>query len=316
MPSDAIEKILQTLRAHCLSEGRTLDNACRHLESFVDREVVAEARRRYEQDISRIKTLKDPAAMTAEEHRYWYPGPRDDDRFWPALKQLLEEKGWDDTTIETIDEASTRIVSLLEHPGLGSFHTKGLVLGYVQSGKTANFTAVTAKAADAGYRMFIVMSGLTKSLRRQTQLRLNRELVHPNREHWVNLTDEWQDFGDLPAGTATAFLGRYSQQKVLAVVKKNHSRLRKLRKWLSEASREVIGNCPILIVDDEADQATVNTSGDPEDPTRINGLIRGLLDDLPKAAYVGYTATPFANILIDPRREDPDSADATTRRAA
>ena len=96
------------------------------------------------------------------------------------------------------------------------------------------------------------------------------------------------------------FLGRPAHHRVLAVVKKNPYRLRNFLEWLGEASDAVLRACPVLIIDDEADQASVNTARVGADPSRINGLIRDILHALPKAAYVGYTATPFANALIDP----------------
>ena len=84
------------------------------------------------------------------------------------------------------------------------------------------------------------------------------------------------------------------------MVKKNGSRLRALRNWLFSARPEVLAACPVLIIDDEADQATVNTAKPDRQPSRINGLIRDIVNKVPKSAYVGYTATPFANVLIDP----------------
>ena len=102
--------------------------------------------------------------------------------FWPDLQANLEaDPSWVDA-VPSLDEASTDIVGLLADPHSPSIRTRGLVLGFVQSGKTANFTATIAKAADAGYRLFIVLSGVHNSLRRQTQLRIDEQLVdrHPD----------------------------------------------------------------------------------------------------------------------------------------
>lgn len=233
----------------------------------------------------------------------WYLGPQEGDEFWPALqKHLLHEKQWDDLTVQSIDKASTRVVSELDYPNLTEFKTKGLVLGYVQSGKTANFTAVMNKAADAGFRLFIVLSGMTNSLREQTQIRLEEEVIRLNPKRWVPLTTRHSDFnGQMP--NLSAMLS--TDQPHLAVVKKNKSRLEKLIKMIRETEKSVLRQAPVLIIDDECDQASVDASGDPEkDPTTINRLIRELLEALPKASYVGYTATPYANVLIDPALDD------------
>ena len=228
----------------------------------------------------------------------WYTGPSSDDVFWPSLKsQLMADPGWKDA-VPSLDETSTDVVALLADPHSETISTRGLVLGYVQSGKTANFTATIAKAADAGYRLFIVLSGVHNSLRRQTQVRLNEQLCALQPTEWVAMTDEERDFGN-PVLALPLVAG--SQLKLLAVVKKNVSRLTNLRDWLLKAHEHGgLDKCPVLIIDDEADQASPNSAKNAElDRTTINALIVDLLG-LPRVAYVGYTATPFANVLANP----------------
>lgn len=228
----------------------------------------------------------------------WYTGPTEHDKFWPSLKKLLsEDAGWA-SAVPSLDATSTDVVTLIEDPNKETISTRGLVIGYVQSGKTANFTATIAKAADAGYRLFIVLSGVHNTLRRQTQLRLNEQLCALNPTEWVPLTDDARDFGN-PVLALPLVAG--SQLKLLAVVKKNVTRLTNLRDWLLTAHKEGgLDNCPVLIIDDEADQASPNSAKNAElDQTTINGLIVELLA-LPRVAYVGYTATPFANVLANP----------------
>lgn len=228
----------------------------------------------------------------------WYTGPSEHDIFWPGLKALLEDDpGWV-SAVPSLDEASTDVVGLLADPHSPSINTRGLVLGHVQSGKTANFTATIAKAADAGYRMFIVLSGVHNSLRRQTQLRIDEHLVNREPARWLSLTDQDRDFGN-PV-KALPLLAQ-PNLRLIAVVKKNVSRLTRLRYWLREAHRHGgLDTCPVLIIDDEADQAGPNSARNPElDRTRINERIRELLK-LPRVAYIGYTATPFANVLVNP----------------
>ena len=245
-----------------------------------------------------IQSAQTPIAVVAGNIESWYPGPRDEDPNWSALVANLRDENWNDNMLRDLDDSSTKVVANLPNPaGEGDYQCRGLVLGYVQSGKTTNFTAVIAKAADAGYRLFIVLSGIHDALRQQTQDRLNEQIWEPNSGVWHRLTNE-DDFK--PTDNVDALLTTQNQ-RVLAIVKKNGPRLRALKKWLFEARPELLSACPVLIIDDEADQATVNTAKPDRQPSTINKLIREIVNRVPKSAYVGYTATPFANVLIDPQ---------------
>lgn len=247
--------------------------------------------------------------------------------YWPALRQfLLTSKGWGSSAIRSLDDSSDRILRQLASPSTEQFDIRGLVLGFVQSGKTANYTAVAAKAADAGYRLIIVLSGIDNGLRRQTNSRLKRELVgyadnRPTAVHLPPMGRQWHEFtrddlnGDFQPGFAN-HAALQGSQPVLLVVKKNGAVLRRLLRWLDDAPPEVRRSLPFLLIDDEADQASVDTRGtyqvedDPPDPdyeppSVINGLIRDLLRHFERRAYVAYTATPFANILIPHDTSDP-----------
>jgi hypothetical protein len=252
----------------------------------------------YRRHAERVRTTDIPRAVTREGIESWYDGPHVSDRYWPALRESLDQEGWEEESLSELDAASTKVLAQLSPPGVGEFSTRGLVLGHVQSGKTTNFTAVIAKAADRAYRLFIVLSGMHDSLREQTQARLLRDLQDPNPAAWHALTLSGNDFR--PVGNVNAFLTDHSSQHVLIVIKKNQARLRALRDWLRGAQEDVLRACPALIVDDEADQASVNTARPERGPTAINRLIREILESLPRGAYVGYTATPFANVLMDP----------------
>jgi hypothetical protein len=248
--------------------------------------------------------------------------------FWRRLRTyLIDRKGWLLRDVETLDDASDNVLRHLEDPRLGeewsktAFRIQGLVLGYVQSGKTANFTSLIAKAADRGYRLVIVLSGIHNSLRSQTQRRLDLELGlvpdpkgvgRPDDLHaWWQITSS-QLNGDFKPNTDAGPLQQGSRG--IMVVKKNATVLRRLVEWLDG---RVPADTAVLIIDDEADQATINTATRPDDvdlgsdtgdfteeeeldPSRINGLIRSLLEQFQRVSYVAYTATPFANVLIDP----------------
>ncbi|MCL4876218.1 MAG: hypothetical protein KJ064_06155 [Anaerolineae bacterium] len=282
--------------------GLTPEQAYKKLCEVFDEPDVLQALREFEKRTGRIRQFRRPPSIIDPDRlTNWYVGSSPDDIFWPHLKNyLLQKPNWTEDAVDSVDQASDKIVSLLQPPGRASIDTRGLVVGYVQSGKTANFTAAVAKAADVGYKLFIVLSGVTDNLRNQTQQRLDKELVGSAREHWVWLTEANRDFRPGAVQNVNAFLTDYQNLKVIGVVKKNAGVLRRLLTWLRSATREVLSSCPVLMIDDEADQASINTSRYANERTRINQLLRDILSTLPRAAYVGYTATPFANVFIDP----------------
>ena len=237
-------------------------------------------------------TLTDEVRMSG-----WYTGPEGGDEFWPRLRRKLEESSNMRDVVDEIDQASTKVLAHVADPHIRNLSKRGLVVGYVQAGKTANYTAVMAKAVDAGYWLFIVLSGLHNNLRRQTQVRLSNDLVDHD---WVPLTSDVADFGNVVNGAA--FLARGVAS--IAVVKKNQSRLRSLRDWLRDIPEEIRRRVPVLFLDDEADQATPNSASAREQLTRINELVREIWAAIPTGTYVGYTATPFANIFMDPDDEE------------
>ncbi len=301
-----VQQIVTTWRS---GAGCSLDAAVRRVKEFVadiaagDPDQLArvdEAAEKIRELSRRTSQLTDPRGLIVAGRPSWYPGPREDDRHWPRLRELLEQDGWDGQAMAALDGASTKVLAHLADPHEERFDRRGLVLGYVQSGKTTNFTAVIAKAADAGYSLFIVLSGIHNGLRQQTQDRLSSQLWDRSRTHWHGLTGE-DDFR--PTATVNAMLTP-GDKKVLAVVKKNGPRLRALKRWLEGADPATLAGCPVLIIDDEADQAAINTARPDRSPTVINRLIREMLVVLPKVGYVGYTATPFANVLIDPSVPD------------
>lgn len=296
---------LKMFEANVRSYGREV--AFRNFAQLLGEPAALRVRNAYEVRVGLIKQL--PGSPTLQEKRFedWYSGPSDDDQFWPPLKKfLLEGKKWPASTVDSVDRESTNVMKRLQ-PVFGPVDVKGLVVGYVQSGKTANYSALIAKAADVGYRLIIVLAGIHNSLRRQTQIRLQAELISSNervKTMWHTLTLPQEDFR--ARGTNTdAFLSDDNHQRILLVVKKNAQVLKRLIRWLAAAQPRLLEACPALLIDDEADQAGLNTGKVGEDErTAINRIILELKKTLPKSAYVGYTATPFANVLVDPSGED------------
>jgi len=256
------------------------------------------------------RTAVDP--QTSKER--WYLGPQEGDYLWPRYKKkLLEEKGLSAQTVDQIDDLTNRITRHLGSPGSPKFRKQGLVIGRVQSGKTSNFMGLLAKAGDAGYRMIFVLAGTTNTLRYQTQERLQSDLICHGDIKWRWLTQakcipgtlRVDPVGEFNEPSTAASIVANNSVRVIAVIKKNVSVLTKVRRWL-QVPESQMANCPVLIVDDECDNASVNTRNPDENPTRINGEIRDILASIPKVSYVGYTATPFANVLSNPRPEIRD----------
>jgi hypothetical protein len=250
-------------------------------------------REQFERDLAKVQAGGPPIISAGRDD--WYSGPSDADVHWPSLITAFEVQGWPAHRIASVDMASSTVVAHTPRPDRVAWDAKGLVVGYVQSGKTTNFTSVVAKLADIDYKMIIVLSGIHNGLRRQTQARLDEVLKDLNPDMWWTLTEETSDF-KVPTYRASAALS--SNKTMLAVVKKNVVVLRRLVRWLDTADgRAALQTARVLVIDDEADQASVATA-------RINPLIRRLLALMPRCTYVGYTATPFANVFIDPSQDD------------
>jgi hypothetical protein len=259
--------------------------------------------KRFEERVQKVM-LGGPIIKPKHEDS-WYSGALETDPCWAAFREQLIEKGRKDQ-IDALNEASDTIVRLTPDPSGEPRSARGLVVGHIQSGKTTNFTAVAAKLADRKYRMVIVLAGIHNSLRKQTQQRLIKDLTAKVPGRWFTITGVEGDF-DLTRPDddnrkpgrqdAVAYLSAQGQTSLL-VVKKNAAVLRKLHRWLDKpTARAALQTAQVLVIDDEADQASVETN-------TINPLIRQILRLFPRGTYIGYTATPFANVFIDPSDSD------------
>jgi Z1 domain. len=280
-----------------------------------------------------------------KDHVEWYKQKKAegeiDFRFWPRYKKYLNYvKGWATSTVENLDKTTDGIIELFEDPTVKNrpFDRRGLVVGYVQSGKTASFMGVINKAIDSGYKIIIVLAGMHENLRQQTQERIDEEIL--GRDTSIKAEIKRIGVSTLPGETYspvdTFTESNYDARKngdfnlkkshgtpptsdrcIVFVVKKNKSILKNLIKyfkgWIDTFDGDIVykdgtikqfNNLPLLIVDDEADQASVNTrphintEGEEVDPTAINECIRELLQLFRQKIYLAYTATPFANIFI------------------
>lgn len=232
---------------------------------------------------------------------------------YKEYRNRLAAAGFTDASLRNIDAISDDILDHMGNPKSDmAFKTFGLLMGDVQSGKTATFTAITHKAVDAGYRLIVVLTGTKSSLRAQTQNRLNADLIGQavsskgvrartitsGKVMWNCLTSSEHDF--TKAKSDAHISPDVPNQVSIAVMQKNGKVLANFSKWLEDSERLGVKNLPIFFVDDEADQASINVNRKEEDPTRINGLIREILGKFDRSAYLAVTATPFANVFIDP----------------
>lgn len=220
---------------------------------------------------------------------------------WNLAREALVKFGFSEEEIVEVDNVTDVILNNgLEPPGKMDFTPRrGLVLGHVQSGKTTNFISLIAKAADSGYKLIVVLTGITDNLRIQTQMRIEERLLIEDKT-WCRLTTMDSDFS-AQQGNAAFILGNAyeADSTAIAVIKKNSARLRSFINWLGTLDAVTRASTPILIIDDEADQATPDVGKKKQ--SVINGLIENIADPrfMPRNVYIGYTATPFANFLID-----------------
>src|SRR6056297_1332848 len=250
--------------------------------------------------------------------------------YWSRYKKLLFRNKLPQDVIYGTDQVTDTILGRLGNPrDKRSWDRKGMVVGHVQSGKTANYTGLVCKAADAGYRLIIIIAGLHNNLRNQTQGRIDEGFIgrdtgrlaemgsrerpkligvaeFDDRFTPVSLTNTIRDFNKATATSNTSQIASYAVPVVL-VIKKNTHTLRNLTEWLREHSAnhssEMVDQ-PMLLIDDEADNASINVKYGKSEVSRINGQIRELLGLFRRSCYVGYTATPFANIFIDPEQDE------------
>ena len=296
----------------------------------------------------------DEPLIIAEGHLDWYrtqAGVRD--YYWSEyVRYLGEHRDGESCSTESPSNHTRAIVECVADPeSKVAYAARGLVMGYVQSGKTANFIGVAARAADAGYRLIIILAGTWNILRNQTQRRfdkelLGKELLRNDETYSLRPPPDWGEF--LEHGAEPVELGQYTWQRLtrpdidfqrlkaaidnlefeksnkaapifdpsnlhalpvkLLVIKKHSGFLHNLVKDLG-LIRTRLQDLPTLIIDDESDQAGLNTVRPKQNApgeverSKTNLRIVELLKLFPRGQYIGYTATPYANALVN--SEDP-----------
>lgn len=318
--ADAIRQVIADLRQSPLFTGRVSDDEAETLARWV------EEKHGISMGLGAVVDAVDfkPWLLDAKLNGLIEP------YYWDRYSRLLAKNGMPPGVVRSTDEVTDKILDRLGDPrDLSNWSRRGMVVGHVQSGKTANYTGLVCKAADAGYRLIIVIAGIHNNLRNQTQARIDEGFIgrdtarlasrdkdkrqkiigvgnFDQRHFPVSLTNTIKDFNKATATTNTSSASQMNVPMVL-VIKKNSSTLKNLIEWLQEwsvsAGSQMV-EFPMLLIDDEADNASINIKHGREEVARINGQIRELLSLFRRSCYVGYTATPFANIFIDPDRED------------
>jgi hypothetical protein len=293
---------------------------------------------------------QDATLQNNEGHKDWLTTTRKQDwRYWQRYREWLELK-LSIKAVDALDRSTDSVLKLLEDPTReGPWDRRGLVVGHVQSGKTSHYSGLICKAADAGYKIIIVLAGTHNNLRAQTQVRLDESFlgyrtsavegdtlvpicvgeIDSDQSIRPNYATNRSEKGDFSTSVARHLGITPEQRPWLFVVKKHKTVLTRLLGWIRNhvtnardqaTGRRIVTNLPLLLIDDEADNASVDTKemlfdeyGKPDgehEPTAINRLIRSILFAFSRSACVGYTATPFANIFIHEqgrtREEGPD----------
>ncbi|MFC1680351.1 Z1 domain-containing protein [Pseudomonadota bacterium] len=308
-------------------------------------QLVAEFERDYHTFVGQVLTLSDDE----DGWEPWIAKEKSDIcwRYWERFRTyLLQQQNFPKVVVDAIDEITDETLGNLTNPTTdGPWDRRGMVVGHVQAGKTTNYSGLICKAADAGYKVIIVLTGFHNNLRTQTQIRLEEAFVGyditASQEHErrvpvgvgeissdpslrVDTITNRSDTGDFNRQVANNFSINPGGRPLVFVIKKNATILKNLLSYLEYVHTEKdadgklhISGIPLLLIDDEADQGSVDTKKmdlgeddndpDPEhDPTRLNGLLRRILNVFSQSAYVGYTATPFANIFIHNEAKSTD----------
>lgn len=223
----------------------------------------------------------------------WQPNVGDE-----TLDLLDRLSKLDDADKETVRREAISVLSRCLPPSPDQIQDTGLVIGFVQSGKTVSFTTLASLAHDNGYRLVIIITGLTTKLFEQSVKRLKHDLALPNRK-WRFLenpqpTPETRD--KISRDMSPTESAEAPRKTVLIAVMKNTRHLRSLIELLSAFD---LARCPALVIDDEADQASLNNRVNQDDESATYRRLMGLRDCLPHHTYIQYTATPQALLLID-----------------
>lgn len=274
-----------------------------------------------------IYTTPGQSILADYEQEDWYEDAKPEivPVFWTRYKDyLIDKKHFSPNVVSTLgnDTLDQKLMNYILNPNATYAQPvlrRGLIIGDVQSGKTSTYIGFICKAADAGYKVFILLTGTIESLRKQTQERVEEGFIgidmsaNTTGGKRVGVGEDNKPIlamamtsrkGDFAGDANKIAVALSDKTAIVFVIKKQKDVLTKLKNWLVSLNADPMTgkiDMPMLMIDDEADNASINTSKSKEDPTTINKLIRELANVFTKANYVGFTATPFANVFIDPK---------------
>lgn len=314
---DNAKKIIEITSSHSMSETEK-------------EEVINQVVSLYEAEVGIV--IFKPNVLANDKHsKYWLYKAKQETKlsYFHRYKLFLSHDGFSPKAIESIEKSCEEVLSQCANPKSisGIDKKRGLVMGDVQSGKTANYLGLMNMAFDYGYKIVVLLAGSTNSLRLQTQKRTDSGVIGAksdtigntieylgvglnNKDYYaVPFTNQANDFAKFMQKNLNVNIGDITKPVVL-VVKKVKSILESVGERLQSALKDKgLDTKNVLIIDDEADYASINTNKPDKDPTSINKCIRSIFNRFPIATYVGYTATPFANIFINPFDDDEDDLD-------
>lgn len=328
-----LDNIRGLIRDFMIAEHRTEQELKAEIEKYAPlaREEVTRMHLDELYDEMRIRhgvLIETGAALVAPGFTPWFDARRRQDTdwfYWNRYRTQLARSGFPGPVLEAMNEKTNRVIELCGDPKADApFDRRGMVMGDVQAGKTGNYTALVSKAADVGYKVIIIIAGIHENLRSQTQTRIDEGLIGRNSD--ISRLENTRDDGrvgvglidpsrepsamttrqaDFRKGQADQRIPLVNMEKepIVFVIKKNASVLKNFLTWLKAFNLTRGGGTidqPMILIDDEADNASINVAKGPEAVSRINGQIRALLNLFSKSSYVAFTATPFANIFIDP----------------
>jgi hypothetical protein len=296
----------------------TINTLCRHIETYYN--------------------IDQPTGFSIASNTYkkWFDSKKGeiDFHYWERFSSWLRSDGKIPTKVVIkLDQITDKIVDYAGDPNeKGNWERKGLIIGQVQSGKTTNYSGVICKAADAGYKVIVLLAGISNNLRKQTQERINEAFIGKNTTSLVGggditvigaarhtqnrprhpqyFTTLERDFNQANAGGAQGVDFTLTKEPTIFVCKKNVNVLKMLNNYFENYSNKKKIPVPLLLIDDEADNASINTSKNKNIATKTNEAIRNVLVKFNRSSYIGYTATPFANIFIEPNsQEDMEKED-------
>ena len=331
-------RLLEILKTKNINEMVNDDYVKKHIEKIASQINISLTNDDKELILKKIKSIhfiyQDEGAGLKGDYNHdleWYDkllnNPTYEEYFWDRYKNyLVDEKHYSKSIMDILEYKTLHsLMSYIGDPNsFESYAIRGLLIGDVQSGKTSNYLGLMCKAADSGYKVIILLSGRIESLRMQTQVRVEEGFIGYDVANAKSVgvgagekmpkavTTRECDYIKNADQNTLSRIDYSSNVPLVFVVKKNASVLKKLYTSLKNINTDQYHptiNSSLILIDDEADDSSINTNDDELNPTKINNSIRNLLSLFEKNTYLAVTATPFANVFIDYDPENENKKD-------